>query len=269
MTYWLYELPIWQLCLFILLISTGGALLGQVLTRRLLQRFFSQALEDHNEAVGAIIGSYGVFYGITLGLIAVATWDNFDKADDLITREASALAALDRDVGALPAPSSGELRVLLRDYLDFLIDHAWPAHRKGGIPPQADARIDAFHRHLVEFEPRSSREAVLFQEAVEQFNVLAQLRRDRLSSIGNGLPPVLWWIVLAGAAMNMVLRYVLRIEPLRTHMLLIGLVATFIGLMIFFIIAMDHPFVGELSIDPSPFEDLRQGQMAPPLPATR
>jgi hypothetical protein len=40
------------------------------------------------------------------------------------------------------------------------------------------------------------------------------------------------------------------------------LVATFIGLMIFFIIAMDHPFVGELSIEPTAFEALRQGQMA-------
>jgi hypothetical protein len=112
------------------------------------------------------------------------------------------------------------------------------------------------------FEPRTPRETVLFTEAIEQFNVMLQLRRDRLASIGNGLPPVLWWIVLTGAILNMMLLYILRIEPLRTHMLLIGLVATFIGLMIFFIVAMDHPFVGDLSIDPHAFEALRSGQMA-------
>lgn len=266
MTYlfWLYQLPIWLLCLLTLVFFTGGSLLGQFFTRRLVRRFFSQALDDHNEAVGAIIGSYGVFYGITLGLIAVATWDNFDAAEDLVMEEASALAAMDRDVTALPEPVSGELRALLRDYLDSVIDRAWPAHRKGQIPENPDARIDAFQRHLITFEPKTARETVLFGEAIEQFNVMAELRRDRLSSIGNGLPPILWWIVLTGAILNMILLYVLRIEPLRTHMLLIGLVATFIGLMIFFIVAMDHPFVGELSIEPSAFEALRRGQMAAP-----
>lgn len=261
---WLYELPIWQLCVAILTLFTGGSLLGQYLTRRLIRQFFSQALEDHNEAVGAIIGSYGVFYGITLGLIAVATWDNFDAAEDLIMQEASALAALDRDVAALPEPAGEELRGLLRDYLDFVIDHSWPAHRKGLIPADSDVRIDAFQRHLVVFEPRTERESVLFNEAINQFNVMVQLRRDRLASIDDGLPRILWGIVLTGAILNMILLYVLRIEPLRTHMLLIGLVSTFIGLMIFFIIAMDHPFVGELSIEPEAFEALRKGQMAIP-----
>ncbi len=262
--YWIYDLPNWTLCLLILALFTGGALAGQLLTRRIVRRFFSQALEDHNEAVGAIIGTYGVFYGITLGLIAVATWDNFDAAEDLIMREASALSALDRDVGALPEPAAGELRDLLRGYLDFVIDHAWPEHRKGRVPIDGDVRIDAFQRRLVAFEPRNLRESVLFGEAIEQFNVMLQLRRDRLASIGSGLPAVLWGIVLAGAVLNMILLYVLRIEPLRTHMLLIGLVATFIGLMIFFIVAMDHPFVGELSIAPDAFEALRRGQMAAP-----
>ncbi|WP_139558516.1 bestrophin-like domain [Methylotetracoccus oryzae] len=260
--YWLYDLPNWLLCLLILVLFTGGSILGQRVSRRFVRRFFSQALEDHNEAVGAIIGSYGVFYGITLGLIAVATWDNFDASEDLIMHEASALSALDRDVSALPEPASGELRALLRDYLDFVIDRAWPEHRKGRVPVDADSRINAFQKRLVEFEPRTERESVLFAEAIEQFNVMFELRRDRISSIGNGLPPILWGIVLAGAILNMILLYVLRIEPLRTHMLLIGLVATFIGLMIFFIVAMDHPFVGELSIEPTAFEALRQGQMS-------
>jgi hypothetical protein len=264
--YWIYDLPNWQLCLLILLTFAGGALLGQLLTRQLVKRFFSQALEDHNEAVGAIIGSYGVFYGITLGLIAVATWDNFDASEHLITHEASALAALDRDVSGLPEPFAHELRGLLRTYLDFVIDQSWPAHRHGAIPPDADLHLNRFQNHLVAFEPRTERESVLFAEALHQFNTMLELRRERLSTIESGLPLVLWWIVIVGAVLNMLLLYVLRIEPLRTHMLLIGLVATFIGLMIFFIIAMDHPFLGELSIEPHAFEALRNGQMATASP---
>lgn len=261
---WIYDLPNWVLCLLVLVLFTGGSLLGQLVTRRVVRRFFSQALEDHNEAVGAVIGTYGVFYGITLGLIAVATWENFTAAEDLVIEEASALSALDRDVAALSEPAAGELRSLLREYLDFVIDHAWPEHKRGRIPSDAEVRIDAFQKRLIAFEPQSPRESVLFGESIRQFNVLLEHRRDRLASIGNGLPAVLWWVVLVGAMLNMILLYVLRIEPLRTHMLLIGLVSTFIGLMIFLIIAMDHPFVGDLSIDPDPFEALRNSQMAAP-----
>lgn len=105
---------------------------------------------------------------------------------------------------------------------------------------------------------------MLFTEAIHQFNTMLEHRRDRLANIGNGLPPVLWGVVLVGTALNMALLYLLRIEPLRTHMLLIGLVSTVIGLMISLILALDHPFVGELSIDPEPFQALRIGQMAAP-----
>lgn len=259
---WLYNLPNWLLCLLILIVFTGGSLVGQMLTRPLIRHFATQALEDHNEAVGAVISAYGVFYGITLGLIAVATWDSYDAAEDLVVKEASSLAALDRDVAALPEPTGTELRHLLRNYLDFVIDRAWPEYRRGIVPVGGEPLIDAIERDLVRFEPKTERESVLFQAAITQFNDMLEHRGARVASIDNGLPIVLWWIVLVGAILNMIFLYILRIEPLRTHMLLIALVSTFISFMIFLIIALDHPFVGELSVDPTPFEKLRARQMA-------
>ncbi len=260
---WIYDLPNWLLCVLILTVFVGGALAGQLGSRRLVRHFFSQALEDHNEAVGAFIGTFGVFYGITLGLIAVATWENYKDLEDLVDREAASVAALDNDVDALPEPAGSELRGLLRAYVDFVIDRAWPEHRRGRVPDESEMRIDVLHRRLTAFEPANKREAVLFAEALHQLNRVRELRRERLSNLGTGLPIVLWAVVLAGAVLNVLLLYVVRIEPLRTHLLLTGLLSTFIGLMIFMIAALDHPFLGGVSIDAEPFESLRQFQLAP------
>jgi hypothetical protein len=41
-----------------------------------------------------------------------------------------------------------------------------------------------------------------------------------------------------------------------THLVLGGLLAAYLGTMIFLIAAMDNPFRGEVSISPEPFEDL-------------
>jgi hypothetical protein len=264
---WIYQLPNWLLCVLVLTAIVGAALVGQVATRRLATRFFHQALEDHNEAAGAFIGAFGVFYGITLGLIAVASWENYDKLDDLVEREAAALGALDRDVSVMPAALGDELRPMLREYVAYLVERGWPAHRAGLMPEEGERRIADIHRRLAAFEPATERESVLMREALGQFNAWIGLRNERLESLDTGLPPILWFIVMAGAVLNIAMLYLIRIEPFRTHLLFTGMLSSFIGLMIFLIAALDHPFRGEMSIPPDAFETLLAGlRRGAPLP---
>ena len=99
-----------------------------------MRRSFSQSLEDHNEAVGAFIQAYGVFYGITSGLVAVAAWNNYDRCQELVDNEAAELTAFIRDVMVLPEPTRSELKRELVDYLDYLVDRGWDQQRLGARP---------------------------------------------------------------------------------------------------------------------------------------
>jgi hypothetical protein len=63
-----------------------------------------------NEMVGFVLSSYSVFYGILIGLIAVAAYQNFGTVSDLITREASSLGALYRDLSGYPQPDRERLQ---------------------------------------------------------------------------------------------------------------------------------------------------------------
>ena len=60
-------------------------------------------------------------------------------------------------------------------------------------------------------------------------------------------------IVFAFVNMAMVWLFDMK---LITHLLLGGLLASYLGTMIFLIAAMDNPFRGEVSVDPDAFESL-------------
>jgi hypothetical protein len=88
---------------------------------------------SHNDVVGFFLNTIGVFYGITLGLVAVATWQAFTDVDAKVDQEASALAILYRDVSYFPEPQRSELQTDPRAYARQVIDVEWPLQRRGSF----------------------------------------------------------------------------------------------------------------------------------------
>ena len=61
--------------------------------------------------------------------------------------------------------------------------------------------------------------------------------------------------LILGALINIAMVWLFDMKFI-THLLLGGLLAAYLGTMIFLIAAMDHPFRGEVSVTPEPFEAL-------------
>ena len=69
-----------------------------------------------------------VFYGITLGLLAVAAWQTYSDVETRVGQEAAAIGALYRDVSSFPDPDRTELQSDLCQYTRQVIDVAGPAN---------------------------------------------------------------------------------------------------------------------------------------------
>jgi Protein of unknown function (DUF4239) len=153
-----------------------------ILSRPVVQsRFHRQP--GLNELVGDFLQYFGVIYGLLLGLLAVATYQNLSDVDKTVGNEASSLAALYRDVSGYPEPKRSELEGLLRDYTRYVIDEAWPLQRKGIVPAGAVKRIADFQARLVGFEPETKSQEALHDAAMRQFNTFYEYRRTRLHSV--------------------------------------------------------------------------------------
>lgn len=131
--YWIYDLPTWQFGLGTIALFTLISVGGLSLTRTRIYNKF-RISDGSNETVNGFFAGVGVIYGLLVGLVAVAAWDNYQSVDSIASKESASIAALYRDISTLEQPSKGKLQAQLRDYLDFVIQVAWPAHKRGERP---------------------------------------------------------------------------------------------------------------------------------------
>src|ERR1044072_1687096 len=181
MPIWLYEISPFRAALVMLFFIETVSLVGLFLTRRFVVHKLHYN-DGVNDAVSGTVQAIGVFYGITVGLIAVGVWNTNSNASELVSREASDIAALYRDVSGYPEPMRNELRAGLREYTVFVIERAWPAQKTGqGQPLDGGARIlDDFQSKLYAFEPATPGQAALHNESLSAYNKLLEFRRVRI-----------------------------------------------------------------------------------------
>jgi len=260
MFYWVYDLHNSVFCSLVVGVCAVFSVGGMLILRPCVRRFFGSTRE-HNDVVNYFLSAAGMFYGITLGLIAVGAWQTYDEAESRVAKEAASLEALYRDASALPEPHRAELKKLLLDYVDYVIDQAWPLQRHGVVPDGGSSILNNFQECLTSIEPQTELQKILLSHAFGQFNGFIELRRLRLEAVTSGMPQTLWAVVFAGGAVTMMLTWFFVIEKLKTHILLVTLMAVLIGLLIFMAAAMDYPFRGEFGIGPGDYEMVRDQLM--------
>jgi len=253
--YWIYDFPNWMLGVLTVAAFVGISIVGLLITRPFVRRLLN-ASSVHNDVVSYIFAGVGVFYGLALGLIAVATWSDYTDVDGQISLEAAAVAELYRDFDGYPEPTRNHLEDKLRAYTQDVIAKDWPAHRVGIAPEDGTLLLDALENEMMTFEPTKEREKVAHAEALSSLDAVIRQQRLRLQSVGGGLPASLWSVVLIGAWLTFGLTYLFWVENLRLHLILVGLLATFIGLLVFLTAAMDNPFRGEFSVTPDAFQQV-------------
>jgi hypothetical protein len=223
------------------------SLIGLFLARRFLLPRFDYS-EGINDAVSGTVQAIGVFYGITVGLIAVGVWNTNSTAGDLASKEASAIGGMYRDVSGLPAPLNRELCDKLREYTEFVVNQEWPAQRQGKILDDGTRLINDFQLKLFAFEPATPGQVNLHNESLRAFNVFADSRRRRLDAVNSGLSGTMWGVIWVGAVFSIGVAYLFNIQDAKMHALLVGLMGGFLAIVLFMIAINDRPFYGQASV---------------------
>ena len=210
----------------------------------------------------AMLTSIMVFYGLATALTAVQVWEGYEKVKEVTEREASSLAALYRNVSQYPEPLRGALREQIRAYTHQVIHESWPLQRQGRIPTATVKSMDQLHSMLVGFEPTTEAQKGLALETLASHGRMMEAHRMRLDSVERKLPGILWLVIVVGAFVSLFSSFYFPVQDERLHRIQVGLLAGFIGLVIFMILALDRPYRGDLGLKPRPYEILYEQLMS-------
>ena len=253
MPLWLYNLSPLAAALVVVLFIETVSLIGLFLIRRFLLPKLRYG-KGTDEGISGTVQAIGVFYGITVGLIAVGVWETNSSASDRVSKEAAAIGAVYRDLGGYPSPLKEELRSRLREYTVFTIEQAWPAQARGQILDGGTKILDAFQAQLFAFQPKTPGEVALHQEVLRAYNGLIESRRLRVDAVGSGLSPIMWTVIWVGAVISIGVAYLFNIEDPKMHAILISLMAGFLAMVLFMIMINDKPFYGAVRIPPDAYQ---------------
>jgi hypothetical protein len=259
----IYGVPNWLLGAACVLVFVVPAIVGLWLVHLTVHKRIKlgETLVD-NGVVGWFFSGVLTIYGITLGLIAITTWENSGRVSGIASREAATIAALYRDSGGFPSPLRAQLRGKLREYTQFVIEKAWPAQRRGEILNDGGRMLNEFQGLLFANEPNTDSLRIVQAEIFRRFNELVELRRQRTEAVNESVPAVVWQVILLGGALTIAVSYCFQVQQFRFHLLLTTALATMIGLLVFLIAALDQPYRGAVSLDPTAYQIVLDGVMA-------
>ncbi len=240
----LFSMPWWLLALMLNVWLMGLAIVGLWIVRRHVLPRMRLGYDDAYFAA-AVVQSAMLLYGLIAALTAVGVWQRHSQVSDFVSSEATAITSLWRDLGGYPQPLRDESRDILRGYTEQIIRDAWPQQRRGQIPREGVEWMDRLQAHLFTFEPATESQKILHAETLRAFNELVHKRRQRLEAVQSALPGVMWFVLLPGAMGCIIMCLFFHVESAGFQAVLLLGLAGFISMVLFVIITLDRPFVGE------------------------
>lgn len=236
-----------------------AALGGLELVQRLVP---AEARQRHNDVAGFIYAALGVIYAVLLALVVIAVWEEYQAASDTVEQEANSVAEIFWLAHRLPEPEGSHIQGLTRSYAREVVDKEWPLMEKGQTPlmtsqegtPAGWTLIDDIRANLQDFQPHTKADEQLYAEGLDQVQRLADARRMRLVAAEEGVPGVLWAVLIFGGVAAVGFTYLFGLESTWSHRLMVVTLAAVIGLVLFTIGALEHPFSGGARIGTGAFD---------------
>jgi hypothetical protein len=223
----------------------------------LVQRLVPIAVRRrHNDVAGFIYAVLGVVYAVLLGLMVVAVWEEWNAAAKTVDAEAGSLAEVFWIADEMPEPKGQRIQELVLSYAKVVIHKEWPLMRQGKASPKAWDLLNEIRAELQSFDPSTPAQQTVYEQGFERMHDLAEARRDRLLEAKQGLPSILWVVLIAGGIIVVGFTYLFGLDSTMIHLLMVAALAAIISLVLFTVAALDFPFKGDITIGPDAFKQV-------------
>jgi hypothetical protein len=245
---------------FVIFLSVAAALLLVALLNRVWP---IENRKTINDVTGWQLGVLGTTYGVILGFMLYTVWEGFRAAQTDANLEATSMLNVYRLAGGLPSPQRESIRELARKYEAAVVDQEWPA-----MAQQVETR--AARQVLVQMwdvlgttQPASVVEANSMDHIQYAMSTLAERRNVRDQQRSNGIPLLLWTLLIVGAGATIVTSCVLGNDKRWVHYCQVGALTFVIVTALCAIADLARPYEGSVAVDPSGFVQARELMKSP------
>jgi len=247
-SYALLQMPPFVLLMLTLLLFTALSAGGTWFFKKYIRVRYLRA---HNEVVGYVFSVVGGFYGLLLGFVVFFVWDALNQAQADASREGSLARAFYRDIRYFP--DTVETKPLMDSYLkyvDFVVDEEYPTMER--LEPLGALSRATFNDVFRQMELLYVHEPKV-EPMFSNLNELATYRSLRQTDASAEIPVEIWVPLLLGGLITMLFATMINMQSTRLHIMVNGLLGAFIGLVFFIILILDHPFTGQIKIEPTEY----------------
>ena len=229
------------------------AVVGLVVVQRLVP---PDRREEQNDVAGFIYAVLGVAYAVLLAFMLIAVWQDYNTAQTNVESEAHELAGVYFLASQLPESERTRVQDLARTYARVVVEQEWPTMEQGQTSPRADSLLRQLRLELLEFDPHTKGEQVLYERGLTHVHDAVDARRSRLLEVREGIPNLLWVVLVVGGVITVSFTYLFGLKSNRTHALMVAALTLLICGILFTIGEFNNPFSGVVEIRPEAFKEM-------------
>jgi hypothetical protein len=211
--------------------------------------------EGQNDVAGFIYAVLGVAYAVLLAFVVFAVWQDYKTAQINVDSEAHELAGVYFLTARLPEPERTHVQDLARMYARVVVEQEWPMMERGETSPRADSLVRQLRLKLLEFDPHTRGEQVLYELGQTQLHDAVDARRTRLLEVREGIPDLLWVVLVVGGVITVSFTYLFGLKSNVAHALMVAALTLLICGILFTIAEFNNPFSGVVEIRPDAFRE--------------
>lgn len=240
----LYNIPNFALMLIFIVLLVCISILGLCLFEKYNHHKYD------NQTTGLYLSVAAIVVSIVLAFVISNEWQSYKNSEENVIEESNTLYLLYEMISNMTNPEN--IQNALHQYICSIINVEFPGMRNSTIIRDQDV-ADNFRKSLLGYNPTTSKDEILYTQALSLLNHALALREARLQTSVTGVAKELWWMIIIAFTIIMIMMWFIT-GDLMYRIVMSSLVVAIYATMIFLLVVLDYPFRGEFSLSAEPFE---------------
>jgi ABC-type branched-subunit amino acid transport system permease subunit len=217
------------------------------------------ARKESNDFTGAVVAVIGTTYAVILAFMLSGVWNMFQQAQANEEQEANSLVNIWRIATQLDVPESAEAQAACLKYADNAVQKEWPAMLAGKpLPMDNTGIINQLWKFAGQVQRHSGNDSIAAYQMMEELRMLTEYRRIRIVQSREGLPAILWAVLIVGGVITVAAACFFGVPSFRFHVLQVAVLSFLISLVLVAIADIDRPYQGAVTVQPEGFSFSRE-----------